>query len=82
MPICKFLDVLERDMDMLFLEELVSSNEFLDLFLSQIGIEEATIVSAEHSKKDNELGESDMTVGSSNPIHRKRQQGFIRRRLR
>lgn len=62
MPICKFLDVLERDMDMLFLEELVSSNEFLDLFLSQIGIEEATIVSAEHSKKDNELGESDMTV--------------------
>lgn len=62
MPICKFVDVLERDMDMLFLEELVSSNEFLDLFLLQIGIEEATVLSAEHSKIDNELGESDLMV--------------------
>lgn len=62
MPTYKFIDVLERDMDMLFLEELVSSNEFLGIFLSQIGIEEATVVSAEHSKKDDELGESDLTV--------------------
>ncbi len=62
MPIYKFTDVLERDMDLLFLEELVSSDEFLGIFLSQIGIEAATVVSAEHSKKDNELGESDLTV--------------------
>ena len=62
MPTYKFIDVFERDMDMLFLEELVSSNEFLGIFLSQIGIEEATVVSAEHSKKDDELGESDLTV--------------------
>ena len=62
MSIYKFVDILERDMDMLFLEELVSSNEFLGIFLSQIGIEEATVVSAEHSKKDDELGESDLTV--------------------
>ena len=62
MPICKFVDVLERDMDMLFLEELVSSDKFLGIFLSKIGIEKATVVSAEHSKKDNELGESDLAV--------------------
>lgn len=57
-----FADILERDMDMLFLEEFVSSEEFMKMFLSQIGIDNAAVFSTEHSKKDNELGESDLTV--------------------
>lgn len=35
---CKFSDVSERDMDLLFLEELASSSEFLNIFLSKIGL--------------------------------------------
>lgn len=58
----KFKDVTERDMDMLFLEEIVSSRVFADIFLSKIGIENANVVEAEISKTSIELGESDMTV--------------------
>lgn len=59
---CEFSNILERDMDMLLLEEIVSSEEFLQIFLSKIGIADANIFFVEHSKKDNELGESDLTV--------------------
>lgn len=59
---CVFNDVTERDMDLLFLEEFVSSPEFLDIFLSKVGIAGASVVEIEHSKMDLELGESDLTV--------------------
>ena len=59
---CKFSDVLERDMDLLFLEELASSVEFLNIFLSKIGLENADIIEVEQSKVDMEYGESDMTL--------------------
>lgn len=61
-PICKFSDVLERNMDLLFLEEFVSSPEFLEIFISKINITKAQVLEIEHSKVHSEFGESDMTV--------------------
>ena len=61
-PICKFSDVLERNMDLLFLEEFVSSPEFLEIFISKINITKAQVLEIEHSKVHYEFGESDMTV--------------------
>ena len=58
----KFRDILEHDMDMLILEEFSCSNEFSKIFLSKVGIENATLCSTWQSKTDCELGESDMTV--------------------
>lgn len=62
MPICKFADLSEHDMDMLFLEEFVVSQEFLNIFTSKIGLLDAAIVEIEHSKTHPEFGESDMIV--------------------
>ena len=59
---CKFSDVSERDMDLLFLEEFVVSQNFADIFLSKINLQGAVVVSVEQSKTDLQLGESDMTV--------------------
>ena len=59
---CTFRDVSERDMDLLFLEELASSPEFLDIFLSKVNLSGATVCSVEQSKTDVKLGESDITV--------------------
>lgn len=59
---CKFSDVSERDMDLLFLEEIASSQDFLNIFLSKINLFDATVCSVEQSKVDVEYGESDMTV--------------------
>ncbi len=59
---CKFSDVSERDMDLLFLEEFVSSPKFLNIFLSKVGLENADMIEAEQSKVDMEYGESDMTL--------------------
>lgn len=59
---CIFSDVSERDMDLLFLEEFASSKEFLHIFLSKIGLENACVCSVEQSKTDVQFGESDMTV--------------------
>ena len=59
---CTFSDVSERDMDLLFLEEFVCSQEFLNIFLSKIDLLNATICSVEHSKVDVEFGESDLTI--------------------
>lgn len=58
----KFNDVTERDMDMLFLEEMASSKAFANIFLSKVGIENADIIETELSKTSIEFGESDMTV--------------------
>lgn len=60
--ICKFSDVTEKDMDFLFLEEIVSSPGFLDIFTSKINVSAARVLSAEQSKHHPEYGESDMTV--------------------
>lgn len=59
---CIFNDISERDMDMLFLEEFVASEEFLKIFTSKINISNAEVLSVQTSKTDIELGESDMTV--------------------
>ena len=59
---CTFKDITEKDMDMLFLEEIVSSQKFADLFLTKIGMTGALVVEAEHSKTHPEYGESDMTI--------------------
>jgi hypothetical protein len=58
----KFRDVLEHDMDMLFLEEFAYSNGFCEIFLDKIGITNATVCLTWQSKTDEQLGESDMTV--------------------
>lgn len=59
---CAFSDVSERDMDMLISEEVVSSADFLAIFLERVGIESASVLSVELSKSDSTLGESDITV--------------------
>ena len=60
--ICRFSDVSEHDMDMLFLEEFASSDAFLNIFVSTIGVDQAKVISIEASKTDINLGESDMTI--------------------
>ena len=57
-----FHDVSERDMDLLILEELVSSKEVAKLFLSRVGMEAAEPVFAEISQTTVEWGESDIVV--------------------
>lgn len=59
---CKFSDVSERDMDMFFLEEIIASQDFVNIFLEKVGEKGAKVIEVEHSKVDSELGESDMTV--------------------
>ena len=61
-PVCRFSDVSEHDMDMLFLEEFVCSRRFLEIFTSMIGIGDAKVAYVHASKTDAALGESDMTV--------------------
>ncbi len=58
----KFLDVIERDIDILILEEIVFSQKFADIFLSKVGLSGAKVIEVEHSKTDIELGETDITV--------------------
>ena len=60
--LCKFSDVTERDMDLLFLEELACSKSFLKIFLNKIHIDNADVIEIEHSKTDIEFGESDITL--------------------
>lgn len=57
-----FEDISEHDMDMLFLEEFASSDDFLTLFTSRINISDYEVVSVQSSKREIDLGESDMTV--------------------
>jgi len=52
---------LERDMDLLILEEFVSDPDFVQLFLDTIGITEHYVIEqAIHSLRDADLGESDI----------------------
>lgn len=64
MPICKYRNVSERDMDLLFMEAFATDPSFPSLFIGKT--ENAgkayDIISAERSKVDSGLGESDITV--------------------
>lgn len=52
---------LERDIDLLILEEFISEPDFADVFLNAVGLKEKyTVEEAIHSKMDAELGESDI----------------------
>ena len=62
-PVCKYKNVSERDMDLLFIEAFATDPGFIDLFLNKLGTkDDYTIVSVERSKVDKGLGESDITV--------------------
>ncbi len=58
----KFDDVSERDMDLLFAEELSSSKDFADIFLLKLDLHNAEIIELELSKMSTEFGESDITA--------------------
>lgn len=62
--ICKYRNVSERDMDLLFMEAFATDPGFSKLFLSKTPYADLTfsILHAERSKVDNGLGESDLTV--------------------
>ena len=52
---------LERDIDLLILEEFISNPEFASIFLKAVGIsDDYTVETAIHSKMDAEFGESDI----------------------
>lgn len=52
---------LERDMDLLIMEEFISDKSFSHLFLDEVRItEEYTVEKAIHSMRDSDLGESDI----------------------
>ena len=59
---CIFSDVSERDMDLLFLEEFIISEQFVKLFSDKVNETVSHIFSVQQSKVDSEHGESDMTV--------------------
>ena len=64
MAICKYRNVSERDMDLLFMEAFATDKEFVKLFLEQTIHDNKpfTVVHAERSKVDRGLGETDITV--------------------
>ena len=59
---CIFSDVLERDLDMLMIEEFVCSKAFLKIFTDKVGINSESLCSVYFSKTDISLGETDITV--------------------
>ena len=63
-PICKYRNVSERDMDLLFIEAFATDSDFLSLFVNKTDIQNQTfrLVHAERSKIDHGLGESDITL--------------------
>lgn len=58
---CKFLNISEKNMDFLIMENLYNNPEFIKLFLDKIAINDYTIYQIEHSKKG-AYGESDITI--------------------
>ncbi len=54
---------LERDIDLLIIEEFISSTEFASIFLNEISMtDDYTIEKIFHSKRDVNLGESDIVI--------------------
>ena len=64
MAICKYRNVSERDMDLLFMEAFATDPEFVKMFLQQTDHKEKPfeVIHAERSKIDAGLGETDITV--------------------
>lgn len=64
MMICKYRNVSERDMDLLFMEAFATDSDFACIFVDKTANAGrfVTIVSAERSKIDTGLGESDLTI--------------------
>ncbi len=62
--ICKFGNIQERDMDLMFMECLLTDVGFLQLFLNKAKIEGSTVevLNVALSETDPEYGESDITV--------------------
>lgn len=62
--ICKFGNIQERDMDLMFLESFLTDKEFLQLFLNKAEIKGNSIevLNVALSETDPEYGESDITV--------------------
>ena len=66
---------LERDIDLLIIEEFISDESFARIFLTAVGISEPYIIEeAIHSKTDATLGESDIvfilnTSGKRHALH-------------
>lgn len=62
--ICKYRNISERDMDLLFMEAFATDSDFAAIFINRTGYADQPflIVHAERSKVDNGLGESDLTV--------------------
>ena len=62
--ICKFGNIQERDMDLMFLESFLTDKEFLQLFLNKAEIKGNSIevLNVALSETDPEDGESDITV--------------------
>jgi hypothetical protein len=58
--------VSEKDIDLLVIEELISSTEFCNIFLRKINKTSFKLISIQHSNNDVELGESDITAIFSN----------------
>ena len=58
----KFSDITEHDIDLLLVEEFFCSQKFIELFIEPLNIENAKVISIQHSKIDPELGESDIVV--------------------
>jgi|LGOV01.1.fsa_nt_gb hypothetical protein len=54
--------VSERDLDLLVLEEIISSKSFLNIFLKRLNIPNAEVLSVIHSLTHMTLGESDLTI--------------------
>ena len=62
--ICSFGNVQERDMDLMFMESLLTDDGFVWLFLNKAGIvcNSAEVLNVALSETDPELGESDITA--------------------
>ena len=59
--VCTYKNVSERDMDLLCIEAFATDPDFSMLFLDMPG-KKYSVISAERSKTDNGLGESDITI--------------------
>ena len=64
MAVCKYRNVSERDMDLLFMEAFATDPKFVELFLNQTGLygKPFKVVQVERSKIDSGLGETDITL--------------------
>ena len=71
----QFDTTLERDIDLLIMEEFVADNDFAQIFLDSVGITcDHVVKDVIHSKTDTDLGESDIVIileisGKRHAIH-------------